>query len=98
MEFPGNLPQNVKLLPATAKELAKILHKDPENFRRIFQDVTRLVLGTLPPQGRKRLRNFNAYQFDCGRFRVVYRQQGSTFLILAVFAKSEQKKRFKGWR
>lgn len=91
------LPENVELLAGAARELEKIFKKDLPSFERIMQDIARLGLGTLPPQGRKKLRSISAFQFDSGRFRVVYSTEEDRFLILAVFTKSDQKRRFKGW-
>lgn len=93
-ELLRNLPQNVILSPTAEKDLANILKKNLREFEQIFKDIIRLGNQTLPPAGRKKLKVFDAWQMDAGRYRVVYRPQAHQFFILAVFPKSDQKKRF----
>ena len=89
-----DLPQNVAIGPTAEKDLARVLKKNFREFEQIFKDLIRLGSGTLPPAGRKKLKIFDAWQMDAGRYRVVFRPQADGFFILAVFSKPEQKKRF----
>ena len=97
-ELLRNLPANVIIEPTAEKDLAKLLKKNFREFEQVFRDIVRLGRGALPPAGRKKLKTFQAWQFDAGRFRVVYAPRGGHFHILAVLPKSEQKKRFRGMR
>ena len=95
MVLPSSLPDNVLLLPSAVKDLERILQRHREEFSRIWEDLKRLGLGTLPPQGKKKLTSINAFQFDAGRYRVVYSRRDMTYTIWAVFAKPEQRRYFK---
>lgn len=95
-ELLKNLPENVIIEPTAEKDLAKLLRKNFREFKQVFTDIVRLGKGYLPLAGRKKLKTFQAWQFDVGRFRVVYVPQGNQFYVLAVLSKSEQKKRFRG--
>lgn len=97
-ELLKNLPDNVTIEPTAEKDLAKTFKKNPKEFKQIFEDIIRLGKGTLPPAGRKKLKVFDAWQCDVGRFRIVYKPSGSRVYILALFSKSEQSKRFHGMR
>ncbi len=97
-ELLKNLPENVIIEPTAEKDLAKLLKKNFREFEQVFTDIIRLGKGELPPAGRKKLKTYQAWQFDAGRFRVVYVPQGNQFYVLAVLSKSEQKKRFRGMR
>lgn len=104
MDFPDfsellkSLPENVIIEPVAEKDLAKLLKKSLREFGQIFRDIVRLGKGELPPAGRKKLKTMPAWQFDAGRFRVVYALQADKIHIIAVLPKSEQKKRFRGMR
>jgi len=97
-ELLKNLPENVIIEPTAEKDLAKILKNNFGEFKQIFSDLIRLGHHTLPPAGRKKLRTFDAWQFDAGRFRVIYHSRLNKFFILAIFAKSVQKHRFRSMR
>lgn len=85
------LPANVVLLPSASDDLTRILRKNRQEFSRIWEDVKRLGLGTLPPQGKKKLRSIDAFQFDSGRYRVVYSRREAVYVIWAVFVKPDQR-------
>ena|SRR3989338_169068 len=91
MGLPSDLPDIVFLLPSAANDLARILRKNREEFTRIWDDLKRLGFGTLPPQGKKKLQSVDAFQFDSGRYRVVYSRREASYVIWAVFAKPDQR-------
>lgn len=98
MALPSGLPENVQLLPSASKDLARIFKRNREEFSRIWNDLKRLGAGTLPPQGKKKLRGANAFQFDSGRYRVVYSRSEGGYVIWAVFSKPEQRDYFRHLR
>ena len=91
-------PENVHLLPSASRDLERILKRHREEFARIWQDLIRLGNGTLPPQGKKKLKSIEAFQVDSGRYRIVYSRRDSSYVIWAVFAKPEQRDYFKRFR
>lgn len=91
MALPSGLPENVHLLPSASKDLARILKRNREEFFRIWEDLKRLGWGTLPPQGKKKLSSVDAFQFDSGRYCVVYSRKEDSFVVWAVFSKPEQR-------
>ena len=91
MASPSSLPDSVVLLPSASDDLARILRKHRQEFSRIWEDLKRLGTGTLPPQGKKKLKAVDAFQFDSGRYRVVYSRREAAYVIWAVFTKPEQK-------
>lgn len=98
MASPDRLPDNVSLLPSASKDLERLLKRNREEFGRVWHDLIRLGHGTLPPQGKKKLRSVDAFQIDSGRYRIVYSRREDSYVIWAVFAKPEQSrylKRFK---
>lgn len=98
MALPSSLPTNVSLLPSASKDLARILRKHRQEFSRIWEDIVRLGRGTLPPQGRKKLKSVEAFQMDSGRYRVVYSRREDVYVIWAVFAKPDQTDYLKRFR
>ena len=98
MGLPSDLPVIVQLLPSASKDLSRILKKHREEFLRIWHDLKRLGEGTLPPQGRKKLKSIDAFQFDSGRYRIVYSRSDASYVIWAVFAKPEQRHYLKRFR
>lgn len=95
---PSGLPDNVLLLPSASDDLARILKRNREEFLRVWEDLKRLGTGTLPPQGKKKLKTVDAFQFDSGRYRVVYSRREAAYVIWAVFAKPEQQRYLKRFR
>jgi len=91
MGLPSGLPDNVFLLPSASNDLARILRRNRQEFGRIWDDLKRLGFGTLPPQGKKKLQSIDAFQFDSGRYRVVYSRREASYVIWAVFAKPDQR-------
>ncbi len=98
MASTSDLPDNVVLLPSASHDLERLLRKNRQEFSRVWDDLKRLGTGTLPPQGKKKLKSFDAFQFDSGRYRVVYSRREATYVIWAVFAKPEQKNYLKRFR
>lgn len=98
MALCSGLPENVSLLPSASNDLSRILRKNRQEFARIWDDITRLGRGTLPPQGKKKLKSVDAFQFDSGRYRVVYSRRDAGYLIWAVFAKPDQRDYLKRFR
>ena len=92
------LPDNVLLLPSASDDLTHIPRKNRQEFSRIWDDLKRLGTGTLPPQGKKKLKSVDAFQFDSGRYRVVYSRRDAGYVMWAIFAKPEQKKYLKRFR
>ena len=90
MALPSGLPENVHLLPSASDDLNRFLKRNREEFFRVWEDLKRLGAGTLPPQGKKKLRSIDAFQFDSGRYRVVYSRREALYIIWAVFPKPEQ--------
>ncbi len=88
--LPSGLPDTVVFLSSASRDLSRILKKNRDEFTRIWDDLKRLGSGTLPPQGKKKLKSIDAFQFDSDRYRVVYARRETTYLIWAVFAKSDQ--------
>ena len=95
MAFGKDLPPNVVLLPSASHDLERILHRNRAEFSRLWADLVRLGTGTLPSQGRKKLKGVDAFQFDAGRYRIVYYRRDAEYVIWAVFAKPEQLKYLK---
>lgn len=95
MALPSSLPDNVFLLVSAERDLARLLKRNRQEFLRVFEDLKRLGMGTLPPQGKKKLASMDAYQLDAGRYRVVYSRRAADYVIWAVFAKSDQRDYFK---
>lgn len=95
MASPERLPDNVSLLPSASHDLARILKRNREEFSRVRDDLIRLGVGTLPPQGKKKLKSVDAFQLDSGRYRIVYSRRDTSYVIWAVFAKPEQQKYLK---
>ena len=98
MDSPSDLPDNVLLLSSASRDLERILRKNRQEFSRIWDDLKRLGVGTLPPQGKKKLQSMDAFQFDSGRYRVVYSRRETFYVIWAVFAKPEQRNYLKRFR
>ena len=98
MAFPSSLSDNVLLLPSAKRDLERILRRHRQEFLRVWDDLRRLGAGSLPPQGKKKLASINAFQFDAGRYRVVYSRRDLTYTIWAVFAKPEQRDYLKRFR
>ena len=90
MALPEGLPNNVELLPSASRDLSRIFHRNRQEFLRLWADLLRLGRGTLPPQGKKKLQSVEAFQLDAGRYRIVYSRRGASYIIWAVFAKSDQ--------
>lgn len=91
MALPSGLPENVHLPPSASKDLTRILKRSQEEFLRIWEDLKRLGFGTLPPQGKKKLKSMDAFQFDSGRYRVVYSRRENSIIVWAAFSKPEQR-------
>ena len=98
MGSPSGLPDNVFLLPSASNDLGRILKRNRQEFDRIWDDLKRLGFDTLPPQGKKKLKSVNAFQFDSGRYRVVYSRREASYIIWAVFSKPEQQDYLKRFR
>ena len=98
MAFVERPPENVQLLPSASRDLERILKRNREEFSRIWQDLIRLGNGTLPPQGKKKLKSIDAFQVDSGRYRIVYSRRDASYMIWAVFAKPEQQTYLKRFR
>ena len=98
MALPSGLPEHVFLLPSASRDLTRILRRHREEFARIWDDLKRLGAGTLPPQGKKKLKSMDAFQFDSGRYRVVYSRRETAYIIWAVFTKPEQRDYLKRFR
>ena len=98
MDLPGDLPGSVSLTSSASKDLARILKRNRQEFFRIWDDLKRLGLGSLPPQGKKKLRSVDAFQLDSGRYRIVYSRRDSSYVIWAVLAKPEQRDFFRRLR
>jgi mRNA-degrading endonuclease RelE of RelBE toxin-antitoxin system len=91
MALPPDLPERVLLLPSAANDLSRLLKRNRQEFARVWDDLKRLGAGTLPPQGKKKLQSVDAFQFDSGRYRVVYSRRDDLYTIWAVFAKPDQR-------
>lgn len=91
MALPSGLPENILLLPSASRDLARLLRRHQQEFYRVLEDLIRLGKGESPPQGKKKLKSVDAFQIDSGRYRVVYSRQGTNYVILAVFAKPDQR-------
>jgi len=98
MGLPSGLPDTVLLLPSASDDLARLRRKNRQEFARIWDDLVRLGLGTLPPQGKKKLTSVDAFQIDSGRYRIVYSRREASYVIWAVFAKPEQAQYLKRFR
>lgn len=98
MGLPSGLPTNVLLLPSASADLARLLRKNRQEFVRVWDDLVRLGRGTLPPQGKKKLKSVDAFQVDSGRYRIVYSRREAAYVIWAVFAKPEQAQYLKRFR
>ena len=98
MALPSSLPENVILLPSASDDLARILKRNRQEFFRVWNDLKRLGHGTLPPQGKKKLQSIDAFQFDSGRYRVVYSRREAVYFVRAVFAKPDQRDYLKRFR
>ncbi len=98
MALPGELPATVELLPSASNDLARILKRNPAEFSRLWDDLLRLGRGTLPPQGKKKLKTIDAFQIDSGRYRIVYSRRDATYVVWAVFAKPDQQRYLKRFR
>ncbi len=98
MALPEDLPDSVLLLPSASDDLSRILRRNREEFSRVWRDLIRLGAGTLPPQGKKKLKSVDAFQIDSGRYRIVYSRRDASYLIWAVFAKPEQSVYLKRFR
>ena len=86
-----SVPDNVLFLPAASRDLERLFKRNRQEFTRVWNDLKRLGAGTLPPQGKKKLTSMEAFQFDSGRFRIVYSRRDATYVIWAVFAKPDQR-------
>lgn len=95
MASPEGLPDNVSFLPSASRDLARILKRNRAEFSRVRDDLIRLGVGTLPPQGKKKLKSVDAFQLDSGRYRIVYSRRDTAYVIWAVFAKPEQSRYLK---
>lgn len=98
MASPSSLPQNVVLLPSASKDLERLLHSNRQEFARVWDDLVRLGMDTLPPQGKKKLKSIDAFQIDSGRYRIVYSRRDASYVIWAVFAKPDQQRYLKRFR
>jgi mRNA-degrading endonuclease RelE of RelBE toxin-antitoxin system len=98
MALPSDLPGNVLLVSSASKDLARIFKRNRQEFFRIWDDLKRLGLGSLPPQGKKKLHSVDAFQIDSGRYRIIYSRRDSSYVIWAVLAKPEQRDFFRRLR
>ena len=98
MASPSTLPETVTLLPRASKDLERILKKNRQEFFRIWDDLRRLGFGTLPSQGKKKLKSMDAFQIDSGRYRIVYARQDAQYVIWAIFSKPDQRDYFRHLR
>ena len=98
MASPERLPDNVSLSPSASDDLERILKRNREEFGRVWSDLIRLGHGTLPPQGKKKLKSVDAFQIDSGRYRIVYSRREASYTIWAVFSKPEQARYLKRFR
>lgn len=98
MGVPSGLPDTVLLLPSASDDLARLLRKNRQEFARVWGDLVRLGRGTLPPQGKKKLKSVDAFQIDSGRYRIVYARREASYVMWAVFAKPEQAQYLKRFR
>lgn len=90
MVLPSPLPENVLFLASATRDLERLLKRNRQEFRRVWEDLKRLGAGTLPPQGKKKLASIDAYQLDSGRYRIVYSRREATYVVWAIFAKPDQ--------
>ena len=90
MGSPERLPDSIVFLPSASRDLERILKRNRDEFAHIWRDLIRLGNGTLPPQGKKKLRSVDAFQIDSGRYRIVYSRRDISYVIWAVFAKPDQ--------
>lgn len=88
MALPSGLPENVLLLSSASKDLERILKRNREEFSRVWEDLKRLGMESLPSQGKKKLKSVEAFQFDSGRYRVVYSRREGDYVIWAVLLKT----------
>ena len=98
MASPSGLPETVVLLPSAAGDVARLLRRNRQECSRVLDDLKRLGIGTLPPQGKKKLKSVEAFQFDSGRYRVVYSRRDTRYVIWAIFAKPDQRNDLKRFR
>ena len=98
MALPSTLPANIQFLPSASDDLARILRRNRQECLRVWDDVIRLGKGTLPPQGKKKLKSIDAFQVDSGRYRIVYSRREDGYVVWAVFAKPEQDRYLKRFR
>jgi mRNA-degrading endonuclease RelE of RelBE toxin-antitoxin system len=91
MALPSELPSNISLVASASRDLAKLCTKNRQEFLRLWDDLVRLGNEALPPQGKKKLKGMDAYQLDSGRYRIVYTRREASYIILAVFAKPDQR-------
>lgn len=94
----GGLPENLELLPSASRDLDRIFKRNREEFRRVWDDLKRLGMGTLPLQGKKKLHGIAAFQLDSGRYRIVYSRREMQYVIWAVFSKPEQRDTIRRFR
>lgn len=91
--------QPLKLLLTRHAE-GDLLGIEPTLRRRIKADILRLAHGEIPFPQLKKLRSFTPplWQMTSGHFRILYRRESETLLILRVVAKSEQRDLFRSLR
>ncbi len=99
MGLPDDTLTHAHLTARAQRDLEGLLKNDRKKFDRIWQDLKRLVEGTLP-QRPKKLKGFDPpiWQVESGDFRVFFTGTEGRLWIRGVLPKPEQKKRFRTMR
>lgn len=92
----AEIPDNVELSARAARDLKSIHKKNRQEFRRVLDDLVRLAKKDLPASQAKKLSGMgDLWQLDSGRYRIVYVWQAGTLMIVTVFPKPDQSRRFR---
>ena len=92
----SEVPEHLRLVRRAQRDLESI---PPEERARLVDDLIRLARKAFPGEVKK-IKSLpgQPLQADAGRFRVLHVWQGSTLLVLAIFARSRQRDVFRGFR
>ena len=93
----GARPLELHLTAHAERDLLRIPHEPRQGIK---ADLLALAKGQIPFAQLKKLKGFtpSVWQLTSGRFRVVYRREAETLLILRVVPKPAQRNAFRSLR
>ena len=92
----ADIPDNVELSARAARDLKSIIRRNPQEARRVIDDLIRLSKKALPVAQTKKLSGMGElWETESGRYRIVHVWRFRTLCIVTVFPKPDQRKVFR---